>query len=317
MNQRLFNDLRKIINDVDPDLILLTGDMVYGGYDDAGTSFVKLVDFLDGYDIPWAPVFGNHENESEMGADWQCRYLESCKNCLFKQRTLTGNGNYSIGIVQGGELRRVIFMLDSNGCAAMSEESFANGHSKKTAGFGDDQIEWYTATAQKINGDFDGMKYTFAFHIQLAAFGDALYNTYGFVNGGELNEHKDLAVPLNIDERDDKKDTDFGYIGRNLKGAWDESRAVYNGMKAIGADSILVGHEHCNSASVVYDGIRFQYGQKTGEYDRINFKAEDGTITGAVAYATGFGTPMVGGTVMKLSEQTGEISDAYIYYCSK
>lgn len=67
MNQRLFNDLRKTINDVNPDLILLTGDIVYGGYDDAGTSFTKLVDFLDGYDIPWAPVFGNHDNESKMG----------------------------------------------------------------------------------------------------------------------------------------------------------------------------------------------------------------------------------------------------------
>ena len=317
MNQRLFNDLRKIIGEVKPDLILLTGDLVYGGYDDKGTSFIKLADFLDRFGIPWAPVFGNHENESQMGVDWQCRYLESRKNCLFRQRTLTGNGNYSIGIVQDNELKRVIFMLDSNGCAVMSDESFSNGHSQKSAGFGEDQIEWYTSSAEKINRDFSDMKYTFAFHIQLAAFEEAFNKTYGFVNGSDRKENGDLVSPINIDEREDKQPTDFGYIGRNLKGQWDKDKTVYNGIKALGADSILVGHEHCNSASVVYDGIRFQYGQKIGEYDRINFRGADGGITGAVAYAPDMGTPIMGGTVMKLSEETGEISEAYIHYCSK
>ncbi|MBR0366699.1 MAG: metallophosphoesterase [Clostridia bacterium] len=317
MNKLLFNDLRSLIEDVQPDLILATGDLVYGGYDDLGTSFTRLADFMDSFDIPWAPVFGNHDNESKMGVDWQCNYLESCENCLFKQRTLTGNGNYSIGIVQGGELKRVIFMLDSNGCAVMSDESFANGHSKKSGGFGEDQIAWYTRAAEKINADFPGMRYTFAFHIQLAAFADAFYNTYGFVNGGEVDENKNLVNPLNIDEREDKRPTDFGYIGRSLKTPWDDDRSVYNGIKALGADSILVGHEHCNSASVVYDGIRFQFGQKIGEYDRINFRASDGKIIGFIAIETSIGTPILGGTVMEMNETTGEIDNAYIHYCEK
>ena len=317
MNKRLFIDLRNLIEGVKPDLILLTGDLVYGKYDDEGTSFKKFADFMDSFGIPWAPVFGNHDNESAKGADWQCSYFESCENCLFKQRTLTGNGNYSIGIVQGGELKRVIFMLDSNGCGAMSDATFGNGHSKKSGGFGDDQIAWYTGAAEKINRDFKDIKYTFAFHIQPAAFEDAFYNTYGFVNGGEVDEANNLKSPLNIDEREDKRDTDFGYIGRNLKTPWDQDKAVYNGMKALGADSILVGHEHCNSASVVYDGVRFQYGQKIGEYDRINFRSSDGNIIGYIAVGTDQGTPILGGTVLKLSQLTGEISDAYIHYCDK
>ncbi|MBR4720455.1 MAG: metallophosphoesterase [Clostridia bacterium] len=318
MNKRLFNDMRSLIEKVNPDLILLTGDLVYGGYDDAGTSFTKLADFLDGFGIPWAPVFGNHDNESKKGVDWQCEYLENCKNCLFKQRTLTGNGNYSIGIVQDGELKRVIFMLDSNGCGKMSDESFENGHSKKTGGFGDDQIAWYTGAAEKINSKFDDIKYTFAFHIQLAVFADA-FASYGFANNAETvsEDNQDFASPINIDEREDKKDTDFGYIGRKLKTPWDNDKTVYNGMKALGADSILVGHEHCNSASVIYDGVRFQYGQKIGEYDRINFRTDEGKIVGFIAIETSKGTPVLGGTVMKLSESTGEISDAYIEYCKK
>ena len=208
-------------------------------------------------------------------------------------------------------------MLDSNGCGAMSDESYGNGHSQKAAGFGSDQIAWYTAAANNINGDFNDVKYTFAFHIQPAVFEDALYNTYGFVNGGEVDANKNLVEPLNIDERPDKRSTDFGYIGRSLKGPWDTDKTVYAGMKALGADSILVGHEHCNNASVVYDGIRFQYGQKIGEYDRINFRAQDGSIIGFIAIETSKGTPILGGTVLELSESTGEISNAYIYYCDR
>ena len=317
MNQLLFNDVKALINKVKPDLILMTGDLVYGGYDDAGTSFTRLADFMDGFGIPWAPVFGNHDNESKKGVDWQCEYLTRCENCLFKQRTLTGNGNYSIGIVQGDELKRVIFMMDSNGCGAMSDESYANGHSKKSVGFGDDQIAWYTGAAEKINNRFEDIEYTFAFHIQPAVFVDALYNTYGFQTGGAVDENKNLVNPLNIDEREDKQPTDFGYIGRDLKTPWDQDRTVFNGMKALGADSILVGHEHCNSASVVYDGVRFQYGQKIGEYDRINFRAADGKIVGFIAIETSMGTPILGGTVMKVSESDGKISDAYIEYCEK
>lgn len=63
-----------------------------------------------------------------------------------------------------------------------------------------------------------------------------------------------------------------------MKNAWDTSKNIYNGMKELGVDSIFVGHEHCNSASVVYEGIRFQYGQKSSEYDRYNSVGDDGKI---------------------------------------
>ncbi len=104
--------------------------------------------FVDNCNIIfWAPVFGNHDNESAMGADWQCEQLESAEHCLFKQRTLTGNGNYTVGIEQGGVLKRVFFMVDSNGCSGKSAATTANGHSKGSGGFDADQIQWYTDLA--------------------------------------------------------------------------------------------------------------------------------------------------------------------------
>ena len=78
---------------------------------------------MNQYDIPWAPVFGNHDNESMKGVDWQCEQLKRAKKCLFLQRELTGNGNYTVGIRKGNELKRVFFMLDSNGCKVNAAKS--------------------------------------------------------------------------------------------------------------------------------------------------------------------------------------------------
>ena len=100
-----------------------------------------------------------------------------------------------------------------------------------------------------------------------------------------------------------------------MKDGWDSSRTVFNGMKALGADSIFVGHEHCNSASVMFEGVRLQYGQKSSEYDRYNCVSENGEIAGFAIWNKS-GTPLVGGSVIVLSETDGAIKDAYIYYCS-
>ena len=305
MDERCFDYLRETVQNTNPDLILLTGDLVYGEFDDAGTSLSALIEVMESFEIPWAPVFGNHENESVLGADWQCEQLENAEYCLFKQRTLTGNGNYSVGITQDGVLKRVFFMLDSNGCGSMSDATVANGHSKKTPGFGENQVEWYTDTANKINRVSPGMKYSFVYHIQQEIFRTAL-SQYGTIDSTTVNN------PINIDTSANKAETDFGYIGRDLKSPWDEDFTIYNGMKALGCDSHFVGHEHCNSASVMYDGTRFQYGQKSSCYDRANYIKEDGSIVGSYSDV---GTPIEGGTVMKMSAYDGSFTDCFIYYC--
>lgn len=108
-------------------ITILTGDIVYGEFDDQGIRFKEFVDFMEGFGIPWAPVYGNHENEATIGVDWQSKQLEDAENCMFVQRTLTGNGNYTVGIWRNDTVERVFFMLDSNGCGGMSAASLANG----------------------------------------------------------------------------------------------------------------------------------------------------------------------------------------------
>ena len=302
-----YDYLTEIIQATKPDFIIITGDLVYGEYDDNGSVLKAFVEFMDSFKINWAPVFGNHENESAMGVDWQCEQLENSEYCLFEQKELTGNGNYSVGIMQGGKLTRVFYMLDSNGCGNPSEATLENMHFRSSVGFGSDQIEWYTNQITELKALSPDTKISFAYHIQTSVFGEAL-EQYGFV---QSQKYQDFF----IDYLANKQAGDFGFVGRQMKDGWDSSKTVFNGMKALGADSIFVGHEHCNSASVMFEGVRLQYGQKSSEYDRYNCVLESGEIAGFEIWNKR-GTALVGGSVIVLSETDGGIKDAYIYYCS-
>ncbi|MBR2384059.1 MAG: metallophosphoesterase [Clostridia bacterium] len=304
--QYCYDYLTETIEATNPDLIIITGDIVYGKYDDNGSVLVNFIAFMESFEIPWAPVFGNHDNESAMGADWQCEQFEKAQFCLFKQGNLTGNGNYSVGICQDGVLKRVFYMLDSNGCSDASSASMLNGQTTSSVGFGEDQIEWYTNQIQRLKELSPQTKISFAFHIQLAVFGEAL-TKYGFDNSKKNQE-------IHIDYLENRREGDFGYIGRQMKDAWDGSKRLFSDMKALGVDSIFVGHEHCNNSSVVYEGVRLQYGQKSSEYDRYNAVSEEGKIVETAIWKK-VGTPYVGGSVIVLSSSSGEIVDSYIYYC--
>lgn len=302
--ERCFTLIRETIENTSPDLILIAGDLTYGEFDHDGSALQAFIDFIESFKIPWAPVFGNHETESEMGADWQCTQLASAQNCLFKQRKLTGNGNYSVGIKQGNKLLRVFYMLDSN-AGKPSSRSVANGHSQHRAGFGEDQIAWYTEHIGELKEISPQTKISFVFHIAISAFEKA-YAKYGYKNGTTE------GFPIDIDYSINKAERDFGYILHPF-GVWDEDETVWKGLKKLGVDCICVGHDHEVCASVVYEGVRFQFGLKSSTYDSNLYQTATGEFVQSWIPA---GKPMVGGTVMELSAD-GAIEKAYHYYCKK
>lgn len=304
MDELCFDYLKEVVAETNPDLILLTGDIVYGEFDDNGSALTKLIDAMESLDTPWAPIYGNHDNESNLGVNWQSAKLEAAPNCLFKQRTLSGNGNYSVGITQGGELKRVFFMLDSNGGANKSSKTMANGHSLTTTGFAQDQVDWYTEAAEKINGAYSGMKYSMVYHIPQYIF------NHGYLKYSSLETPVDIATVQ--DTVDKAPGTDFGYIGKTLGNGWNTNLNVYRGAKALGFDSHFVGHEHAQSASITHDGTLLQFGQKSSAYDSLNWKDSNGNVVNG--YCLTNATPMVGGTVLKMNED-GSFGERYISYC--
>ena len=62
-DQLCYDFIRETVEKTEPDLIIITGDLIYGAYDDNGSVLLDFIRFMESFDIPWAPVFGNHDNQ--------------------------------------------------------------------------------------------------------------------------------------------------------------------------------------------------------------------------------------------------------------
>ena len=245
--------IRYLIEKTRPDLILITGDVVYGEFDDLGSTLEWFCALMDSFEIPWAPVFGNHDNSSKKGVAWQCECFKKSAFCLFERGCVSGNGNYSIGISVGDSLVRVIHMLDSNGCHDTEDTSVI-----KRAGLYEDQLKLVSATndAVKLAAKRDVPAFM-AFHIPVSSF-----RTAESVKG-YLTAERELYT---LGEDVPALDEDFGSKLEKYHPI-EVGEEFIDLLKTLGVEAVFVGHEHNNSTCIGYRGIKWVFGLKTGEYD--------------------------------------------------
>ena len=238
-----------------PDLIFITGDVIYGEFDDTGTSFGRFCDFMDSFGIPWAPVYGNHDNESRLGVDWQNSRLEASSLCLFQKGTVTGNGNYSVLITRRGIPCRALYMMDSGGCMGSPSASARRG-----PGFGGDQYEWLYTTAERLTEANGGTPVPsfLCFHIPCFQFHQAAVE-----KGYQTSDEGEKYV---IGVTSPARDGDFG-CKREPIGCFGTPEDFVDRLRTAGIDGVFAGHCHANNTSVLWQGIRWTYGLKTGQYD--------------------------------------------------
>ena len=167
-------------------------------------------------------------------------------------------------------------------------------------GFARDQIDWYKSSILRLKEESPQTKISMAFHIPLQVFEDALKVKYGYSASN--------FTPLDLDKIGESGD--FGYVGYTF-GGWDATLSVWDAIVELGVDSIFVGHEHCISSSVVYEGVRLQFGQKSSTYDALNYLNSQGEI---VRSYTDAGAPLVGGTVIPISSENGTINPYNMLY---
>ena len=253
-----YGELRALVERVKPDLILVTGDIVYGSFDDSGERLNEFLQKMGELEIPWAPVFGNHDNETALGVFETCRRYEAAKNCLFRRGGLTGNSNYTVGLTEEGRLCRLLYMMDSNGCGGATDPDV-----KRERGFGADQIRWVKETAaaarEATGREVPGFA---AFHIPTADFCDVLV-VGGYHKEEDLGELGNFEIGADVPA---SHRGDFGYKSEALprSSCLPAMREVW---KEAGVDGVFVGHCHRISTSLERDGIRYTFGVKTGLYD--------------------------------------------------
>lgn len=267
IDRLLFRYMDFAVEATNPDLIVLTGDNVYGEFDDKGTSLKILIDKMESYNTPWTLVYGNHDNECFLGARWQnSQYIEA-KNCLFTRGIddAEGNGNFTIGIFQGDELKKVLFMLDSHGCVNSDRVEKVISSS----GIFEGQIEWFTSVSEElkeINGGENVSSFAF-FHHPLKALGKGL-QLYGYtsIQNDFYDKDGNLQKFSQVNIGDINARGDWGYYREDCFFI-DSDYKVFNIFKENGVDGCFFGHYHNNGCSVIHEGVRLTFGVKTGEYD--------------------------------------------------
>ena len=243
--------VRSIVNQTKPDLIFITGDFVYGSFDDSGRVMEWFCHLMDSFKIPWAPVFGNHDNECRLGVNWQCEQLERSRYCVFKRGGVTGNSNYTVGIAKSGKLLRVMYMLDSNGCKAEDPKV-----TRKT-GLYPDQLEAMREKAVRIRtAQKRDVKAFMAFHVPVDLFFDAAKEK-GYLKEGKRSFIIGVDTPA--------LDGDFGFFLENE--GYIATDGFYELLKELCVDGVFMGHNHNNCGCISHKGIKWVFGMKTGQYD--------------------------------------------------
>ena len=271
MEENCFKYIEDAVNKVNPDLIIILGDIIYGEFDDAGTSLLALIEEMESYEIPWAPLYGNHENESAKGAKWQNQMLENAEHCLFKKGDTDGNGNYTIAIKQGAELVRMFYIMDSNHCKNAYNPQ-ENGVIT-TMGFTNNQIVWLynrMEALKDVNGE--NVATSLCYHVP----------TQEFVFADEQYSKKSASYTIGSEVQKAAGADDFGsnrgsltlqnFIAPNYNG-----EAFLSILKKYGTDTVFSGHLHKTNTSIMYEGIRWTFGLKTGTYDSYNAGELGGT----------------------------------------
>ncbi len=292
-------EITRLVEALQPDLITVSGDITC-----AKSEFYSVkafTDFMNGLQIPWAPVFGNHDGESDNcdknyladvmtgGEDSYC-LLKKGPNNLANEDDREGRvGNYVINIVERGtnKLCQTLYMVDT-------------GRSHLTQ----KQISWYEQAARTVRKVYGYADSAMIMHIPTVEY------FYAYMQGYDLDKREWKDAPKeggaygNCYEPDivccDKKRfsteeemlTGREYLDLLQSGVTvseglkknlmrygvPKQNGLFGKLKEYGTKNVLCGHDHLNNFYCTYDGINLMYSLKNGMGSGYRVGRNGGTV---------------------------------------
>ncbi|KAI5458454.1 Metallo-dependent phosphatase-like protein [Mariannaea sp. PMI_226] len=150
---RTLDFVTRVLDDEKPDFVVLSGDQVNGDTaPDASTAIFKWAHLLIERKLPYAAIFGNHDDEKTMSREAQMALMESLPYSMSAAGPVDvdGVGNYYVEILARGKSDHsalTIYFFDTH--AYSSNERKYPGYDWVKP----NQIEWFkkTATSLKAN----------------------------------------------------------------------------------------------------------------------------------------------------------------------
>ena len=253
--ERTVKALDSLIEAHKPDLVLLGGDTAGPGMIHVETK-EDLKTLLDGVSspmekrgIPWAHVYGNHDNNYGLPNEAQQPIYEAYQHCVSKAgpKELTGCGNFVLPIYdsEGAKICFNIFGFDSN----HSEPEF-----KKDFGLPQDTRFYHAGSC--ADGDYDGVRFD-----QIMWY----YQT-----SIEMEKHNGSKIPalafmhipipeLAMGAADRTKFHYKGFQGENVACSILNYGFFAAALQRGDIKAMCFSHDHHNDFSMNYAGIELSY----------------------------------------------------------
>ncbi len=252
---KTLNAVHKLLQFEKPDLVVITGDVIYPMPFQTGTlnnmkSAQQFATFMEKMQVPWTIIFGNHDNDalslakrSEL-ADFFSS--ENFKYCLFsknpKNTAISGYGNHIITIKNADNtLNTALFLMDSH--------SYINGNLAKYDKIRDDQVEWYKNSILNMSTVENGIE-----------------------SGKVVPSLLFVHVPLNEYETAWNESINNNPEAKYLYGVCDQTiyapfiddkntkSKIFDEMLLLGSTkAVFCGHCHKNNFAINYKGIQLSF----------------------------------------------------------
>lgn len=149
-----FNNVRKLIADHRPDLIVLGGDNCDEGIESPEElrAYLDLMTApMEEAGVPWIFLFGNHDHDLPFADALKAAIYESYPHCLAaREQGLSGTTNFCLPILASGSdhVAYAVWGLDSGNRPRPDMTPYARPNGWDCAHF--DQLMWYWNTSRKL-----------------------------------------------------------------------------------------------------------------------------------------------------------------------
>lgn len=236
--------LRAVLDAEQPDLVVFTGDNITGGTLLPYRALRQITEPCVERNIPWALVFGNHDDEGNAGRGRQMDIIQRLPYCLAVRgpENIDGISNYTITVSASSNAETpaaLLYFIDSLGYMEYEGEKRYNFIQPS-------QVDWYrneSARFTAMNGGNTLPALAF-FHIPLPEY--------------RLAWESDTVVGVKQEEVADSP----------------VNSGLFEAMREMGdVIGVFVGHDHVNDYIGLLEGIYLGYGRGTGysTYGREGF----------------------------------------------
>lgn len=287
----IFPNMQKWVNEVEPDMIVLTGDGVNGTAD--GNDMKALINAMNGYQRPWTYIFGNHEKDGGLGVRGNSALLQAEATregtyLLYDEGPFKDEGrfgNYVVNVEQKGKLIYSLFFMDT-------------GREYET--FLPSQTKWYEEGVKSVSRTYFGEYAPFEGNVAPSmVFHHIPTDEYQYAANRVLKdnmtfteEDKSVYVYQNVKVGEvpsslgSGANWEFAYGQRDARiknkrihntqsdkdaleyAMYEDERSEAGFFSAVkdlhSTTHMFCGHRHTNDATIPYEGVVLTFGTKTG-----------------------------------------------------